>query len=96
MLKIKFSLVLFEGENGAADEGICRERKLSYVWGCAGRKMARRKGNAKENNKIPFGVARGEKGLAKCGRKSQKGIIRSQGVKAERSRIFGLILLSGP
>lgn len=70
--------------------------KIKFRSGCEGRKGTRQTGNAKENNRIPFGVARGEKSLVKCGRKSQKGIIRSQGVKAERSRIFGLILLSGP
>lgn len=95
MLKIKFPLGLFKGEKGRADGGYA-VLKIKFRSGCEGRKGTRQTGNAKENNKIPFGVARGEKSLVRHGRKSQKGIIRSQGVKAERSRIFGLILLSGP
>ncbi len=63
-----------------------RERKLSYVWGCAGRKMARQTGNAKENNKIPFGVARGEKVLSSAAANRKK---VSSAVKALRQREVG-------
>ena len=60
--------------------------KIKFRSGCEGRKGARQTGNAKENNRIPFGVARGEKSLVKCGRKCKKA---SSAVKALRQREVG-------
>lgn len=85
MLKIKFPLGLFKGEKGRAGGGYA-VLKIKFRSGCEGRKGTRQTGNAKENNKIPFGVARGEKVLSSAAANRKKA---SSAVKALRQREVG-------